>query len=111
MKKNLHKEQPPFVGTAKKSSSDKQSLKKAEARRARRPLLDVLALPSYQQLADLVAELTVRNVANLDSPDSRFVSCFTYGTTMPDHWQKAIDLREALIVNRVVARQKVKDLR
>lgn len=32
MKKNLHKEQPPFVETAKKALSYKQRLEKAEAR-------------------------------------------------------------------------------
>ncbi len=61
--------------------------------------------PTYQELADLVAELTARNVANLDSPTHRFVACFTYGKTMPDHWKRAIDAREALIAHRIVERK------
>lgn len=64
------------------------------------------ALPTYAALADLVAELTEINIANLDCQDARFVTCFTYGPkVMPPHWQRAIDAREALIQNRAIARQ------
>jgi hypothetical protein len=65
-------------------------------------------LPTYVELADLVAELTEVNVANLDhaNPEYRFVSCFTYGPrVMPPHWQRAIDAREALIQNQAIPRQ------
>jgi hypothetical protein len=62
------------------------------------------SLPTYAELADLVAELTEINIAGLDhdGPGTwSFVSCFTYGPKkMPPHWQRAIDAREALIKNK-----------
>ena len=65
-------------------------------------------VPTYAELADLVAELTEINIANVDSPhgdEHRFVSCFTYGPVMPDHWDRAIAAREALIASRIIERQ------
>lgn len=67
-------------------------------------------LPTYSELAELVAELTEINIArlDLDGPGTwSFVSCFTYGANnMPPHWQRAIDAREALIENLAIVRQK-----
>lgn len=61
--------------------------------------------PTYLDLAELVAELTEINIANLDG-QHRFVSCFTYGAgVMPPHWQRAIDAREALIENQMILRR------
>ena len=66
-------------------------------------------LPTYSELAELVAELTEVNIAGLDhdGPGTwSFVSCFTYGAkVMPPHWQRAIDAREALIENLAIVRQ------
>lgn len=44
-------------------------------------------LPTYQDLARMVAELVKINIANVNNPDTswRFVVCFTYGKQMPDH--------------------------
>lgn len=64
-----------------------------------------MKLPSYQDLADLVAQLTEANIANVDTPEDRFVSCYTYGADrIPDHWWRAIEAREALIAHHVVPR-------
>ena len=63
------------------------------------------ALPSYQDLADLVVELTEVNISGLGGKHPR-VSCFTYGTKMPPHWQHAIEARKALLDQHVVQRSK-----
>jgi len=66
----------------------------------------VKALPSYDELADLVCKLTENNIANLDKPECRFVKCFTFDTGQaPDHWHLAIAVRELLITNKIVPRQ------
>lgn len=60
-------------------------------------------LPSYQELAELVDKLTRENIANLNDPESRFVRCFTYGADrIPDHWWRAIEMRAALVKNRII---------
>jgi hypothetical protein len=62
-------------------------------------------LPSYAELADLLCELTENNIANLDGKGP-FVSCFTFsGGDAPDHWHRAIAVRESLIVNGLAKRQ------
>jgi hypothetical protein len=67
----------------------------------------VKKLPTYQELAALVTELTEVNIANLERPEYRFVSCFTYGADrIPDHWWRAIETREALIEQKIVPRGK-----
>ncbi len=59
--------------------------------------------PSYQELAELVTLLTERNIANIDRHDCRFVKCFTYGADcIPDHWWRAIKVREALAASNIV---------
>jgi len=61
--------------------------------------------PTYQELADLVCELTETNIANLDGK-SPFVRCFTFGSSnAPDHWHRAIAARKALIESKLVPRQ------
>lgn len=61
--------------------------------------------PTYLELADLVCELVENNIANLDK-DSPFVRYFTFsGADAPEHWHRAIALREALIANNLVPRQ------
>ena len=61
-------------------------------------------LPTYSELAELVAELSEIYIDNLDGVTPH-VACFTYGPVMPAHWQRAIDAREALIANQAVPRQ------
>jgi hypothetical protein len=77
--------------------------------KTRKPAAATKALPTYSELADLVAELTEINIAGLDhdGPGAwSFVSCFTYGPkVMPPHWQRAINAREVLIKHRIIVRQ------
>ena len=62
--------------------------------------------PTYQELADLVCELVETNIANLETERDRFVRCFTYsGGNAPDDWHRALAAREALIENKLEARQ------
>jgi hypothetical protein len=62
--------------------------------------------PTYVELADLVCELVETNIANLDG-QWPFVSCFTYsGGDAPDHWHRALNIREALIASKLVTRQR-----
>jgi hypothetical protein len=64
-------------------------------------------LPTYEELAKMVSELTELNIANLEQPAHRFVSCFTYSTgQIPDHWWRAIQMREALLKENVVTLRK-----
>ena len=83
-------------------------MKSQRGRKAPRERRRVTGPPTYHELADLVCERVETNVANLDSEGGRyrFVKCFTYsGGEAPDHWHRALAAREALIENKLEARQ------
>lgn len=64
------------------------------------------ALPSYQELADLVVELAEVNISGLSGEVHPRVMCFSYGPKMPAHWQRAIDARKALLDQRVAQQRR-----
>ena len=61
-------------------------------------------LPSYQELAQLVVDLTRHNISNLHMPqDWWFVNCYTYSGKIPEIYQRAIKAHDSLIGGKVVA--------
>jgi hypothetical protein len=63
-------------------------------------------LPTYQELATLLIELTEKNIANIGSNGEfphphTFVCCHTYGKEIPNHWRKAIKYRHLLLQNHI----------
>lgn len=80
---------------------------------ARRPRIPPLRKPlTYLELAHIVVQLVEANIANVDTPEDRFVSCFTYGAgNIPPHWIAAIKARERLIVDLMIPRPQPKEKR
>lgn len=59
-------------------------------------------VPTYTDLAQLVVDLVEMNVANIDSPEHVFVSCYTFGNKFPDLWLEATRFRRVLIEQNMV---------
>lgn len=65
-------------------------------------------LPTYSELAQALTNLIEHSVANIDSPENRFVRCYTYGANaFMGHPQKMKVYLDAVRMRAVLKKENI----